>query len=67
MRRVVEDFWRKEHERAGYDLLYTPHIAKIDLWKTSGHIDFYKENMYPRMEMENTEYQLKPMNCPFHI
>jgi len=67
VRRVIEDFWRKEHERAGYDLLYTPHIAKIDLWKTSGHVDFYRENMYPRMEMENTEYQLKPMNCPFHI
>ncbi|MEQ9618174.1 MAG: threonine--tRNA ligase [Deltaproteobacteria bacterium] len=67
IRRVIEDFWREQHERYGYELLYTPHIAKIDLWKTSGHLDFYNENMYPRMEVDNTEYQIKPMNCPFHI
>ena len=67
IRRVIEDFWREQHERYGYELLYTPHIANIDLWKTSGHVDFYKENMYPRMEVDNTEYQIKPMNCPFHI
>jgi threonyl-tRNA synthetase len=67
VRRVIEDFWRDQHERYGYELLYTPHIAKIDLWKTSGHLEFYNENMYPRMEVENTEYQIKPMNCPFHI
>jgi len=67
VRRVIEDFWRDKHESYGYELLYTPHIAKLDLWKTSGHIDFYRENMYPSMELENTEYQIKPMNCPFHI
>ncbi len=67
IRRVIEDFWRAEHERYDYELLYTPHIAKIDLWKTSGHLEFYSENMYPRMEVENTEFQIKPMNCPFHI
>jgi threonyl-tRNA synthetase len=67
IRRVIEDFWREQHERYGYELLYTPHIAKIDLWKTSGHLEFYSENMYPRIEVDNTEYQIKPMNCPFHI
>lgn len=67
IRRIIEDFWREQHERYGYELLYTPHIANIDLWKTSGHLEFYSENMYPRMEVDNTEYQLKPMNCPFHI
>jgi threonyl-tRNA synthetase len=67
IRRVIEDFWREQHERYGYELLYTPHIANIELWKTSGHLEFYSENMYPRMEVDNTEYQLKPMNCPFHI
>ncbi len=67
IRRVIEDFWREKHEEYGYELLYTPHIAHIDLWKTSGHLDFYNENMFPRMDFENTEYQLKPMNCPFHI
>ena len=67
VRRVIEDFWRDQHDRAGYELLYTPHIANLDLWKTSGHIYFYHENMYPPMELENTQYQIKPMNCPFHI
>ena len=67
IRRVIEDFWREKHEEYGYELLYTPHIAHIDLWKRSGHLDFYNENMFPRMDFENTEYQLKPMNCPFHI
>ena len=67
IRRVIEDFWRFQHDRYGYELLYTPHIAKIDLWKTSGHLEFYKENMYPQMELDNAKYQIKPMNCPFHI
>jgi len=67
IRRVIEDFWREQHEKYGYELLYTPHIAHIDLWKISGHLDFYNENMFPRMDFENTEYQIKPMNCPFHI
>ncbi|CAH9135655.1 unnamed protein product [Cuscuta epithymum] len=51
----------------GYDLLYTPHVAKADLWKISGHLDFYKENMFDQMEIENEIYQLRPMNCPYHI
>ncbi len=67
VRRIIEDLWRKEHENFGYDLLFTPHIAKLDLWKTSGHLEFYKENMYSAMEIDNSEYQIKPMTCPFHI
>lgn len=51
----------------GYDLLYTPHVAKAELWKVSGHIDFYKENMYNQMDVEDELYQLRPMNCPYHI
>ena len=50
----------------GYELLYTPHMANLGLWKTSGHFDFYRENMFQAMEVENEEYQIKPMNCPFH-
>lgn len=49
-----------------YDLLYTPHVANLDLWKTSGHFDFYKEGMFDQMEVEGDMYQIKPMNCPFH-
>jgi len=67
LRHVIEDYWKKEHYRNGYELLYTPHIARRDLWKTSGHLDFYSENMYSAMEIDEVEYQLKPMNCPFHI
>jgi threonyl-tRNA synthetase len=67
MRRLIEDYWKEEHYRHGYELLYTPHIAKIDLWRTSGHLDFYGENMYAPMDVEDVTYQLKPMNCPFHI
>ena len=67
IRRKIEDYWVEEHYKAGYELLNTPHIAKIDLWETSGHLSFYKENMFPAMEFDNMEYQLKPMNCPFHI
>jgi threonyl-tRNA synthetase len=67
IRKVMEDFWRDEHLRGGYDLVYSPHIAKLDLWKTSGHTEYYKANMYSPIEIENVEYQLKPMNCPFHI
>ena len=50
-----------------YELVYSPHVARLDLWKTSGHLDFYRENMYASMPVESSEYQLKPMNCPFHI
>jgi threonyl-tRNA synthetase len=67
VRRIIEDFWKDEHLKRGYQLLYTPHVALLDLWKTSGHLDFYRENMFPPMELENRAYQLKPMNCPFHI
>lgn len=67
IRKTIEDFWRDEHLRADYNILYTPHIAKLNLWKRSGHWDFYRENMYSPMEIEGVEYELKPMNCPFHI
>ena len=67
VRGIVEDFWRDEHRKRGYDLIYTPHIGRSTLWETSGHLGFYKENMYAAMEMDGQEYYLKPMNCPFHI
>lgn len=67
VRKIIEDFWRNEHLKADYKLLYTPHIAKLDIWKKSGHLDYYKENMYSPMEIEGVEYEIKPMNCPFHI
>lgn len=67
VRFLIENFWREEHLRKGYELLYTPHMAKIQLWKTSGHTDFYRENMFAPMEVEGQEYLIKPMNCPFHI
>lgn len=66
-RGVIEDFWKREHVRRGYEMLYTPHMAKLDLWKSSGHVDFYRENMFSPMEVESSDYQIKPMNCPFHI
>ncbi len=67
LRRLIEDYWKDEHYRHDYELLYTPHIARQDLWKTSGHLDFYSENMYSPMDIDEVKYQLKPMNCPFHI
>lgn len=67
IRRVIENFWTDEHLKAGYQILYTPHIAKLDLWRKTGHLDFYRENMYSPMEIEGTDYELRPMNCPFHI
>ena len=67
VREVIEDFWKEEHRKRGYDIVYTPHIAKVDLWKTSGHWDFYRENLYPPMEIEGQEYIIKPMNCLGHI
>jgi threonyl-tRNA synthetase len=67
VRRVIEDFWKDEHVKRGYDLVYTPHIAKLDLWQTSGHWDFYRENMYSPMDVEGQEYVIKPMNCLGHI
>jgi threonyl-tRNA synthetase len=67
IRSEIENFWREEHLRGGYDFVCTPHIAKLDLWRTSGHIDFYRESMYAPMKIDETDYQIKPMNCPFHI
>jgi threonyl-tRNA synthetase len=67
MRVAIEDFWRREHYRNGYEILYTPHIGKSWLWETSGHLGFYKGNMYSPMEIDNQDYIIKPMNCPFHI
>ncbi len=67
IRRVIENFWLDEHCKAGYQILYTPHMAKLDLWAKTGHLDFYKENMYSPMEIEGLEYEIKPMNCPFHV
>mmetsp|Transcript_6970 Transcript_6970/g.15319 ORF Transcript_6970/g.15319 Transcript_6970/m.15319 type:complete len:715 (-) Transcript_6970:127-2271(-) len=66
IRRKIEDFWKQQHIDQNYDIVYTPHIANLDLWKTSGHFDFYKEGMFDQMEVENEQYQIKPMNCPFH-
>ncbi|MDR0316726.1 MAG: threonine--tRNA ligase [Treponema sp.] len=67
MRVAIEDFWRKEHYRNGYEILFTPHIGKSWLWETSGHLGFYKDNMYSPMQIDNQDYIIKPMNCPFHI
>jgi threonyl-tRNA synthetase len=67
VRKLIEDFWRDEHLKNGYDLVYTPHVGRAKLWQTSGHLDFYSDLMYPRMEREGQDYYVKPMNCPFHI
>jgi len=67
LRTVIEDFWRQEHFRGGYDVVYSPHIGKSTLWSTSGHLDFYAENMYSPMDVDGQDYYVKPMNCPFHI
>lgn len=67
VRKVIEDFWRDEHYRAGYEIVYSPHIAKLDLWGKSGHLEFYKDNMYSPMRIDEVEFEIKPMNCPFHI
>lgn len=69
IRRTIEDFWYREHEKRGYDIVYTPHIFKSNLWQISGHTEFYKENMFPPLKFPDSkeEYTLKPMNCPGHI
>ena len=67
VRKLAEDFSREEHEKAGYDFVYTPHIGKAQLWETSGHLDWFADAMYPPLEIEQQKYYLKPMNCPFHI
>jgi len=67
IRMEIEDFLRKELLRQGYELVYTPHVARLDLWKTSGHVSFYRESMFTPISLDDADYQLKPMNCPFHI
>ncbi len=67
IRSIIEDYWRQEHFKAGYELLYTPHIGRAGLWETSGHLGFYSENMYAPMKIDEVSYYAKPMNCPFHI
>ncbi len=67
IRTVAEDFWRQEHYANGYELLYTPHIGLSKLWEISGHLDHYAENMYAPITIDEQEYYLKPMNCPFHM
>jgi threonyl-tRNA synthetase len=67
MRLLIEDFWRQAHFGAGYELLYTPHVADRSLWQTSGHLDFYAESMFGPMQVDERQFQLKPMNCPFHV
>jgi threonyl-tRNA synthetase len=68
LRKEIEDYSRRTHLSGGYDMVFSPHVAKADLWRTSGHLEFYAEGMYPPMELDGeTEYRMKPMNCPFHI
>lgn len=67
VRNEIESFWRDAHYANGYELLYTPHLGKAELWQTSGHLDFYRESMYSSMDLDGLDYFVKPMNCPFHI
>jgi threonyl-tRNA synthetase len=67
IRTVIEDFWRKRHLESGYEIVYTPHVGRSSLWASSGHLEFFKDSMYPPMKMDDSEFYVKPMNCPFHI
>ncbi len=67
IRNIIESYWKEEHDKNNYQHVISPHIGKANLWKTSGHLDFYEENMYDKISVENQDYYLKPMNCPFHI
>ena len=67
MRVLIEDYWRQRHYEGGYEIVFTPHIGRAQLWETSGHLNFYKDGMYAPMDIDGQEYYLKPMNCPFHI
>lgn len=67
LRNNLEDWWRQEHFKNGYEILYTPHIGRASLWETSGHLGFYSDNMYAPMQIDGNDYYVKPMNCPFHI
>jgi threonyl-tRNA synthetase len=67
IRKQLEDWMRDQYLKRGYSLVYTPHVARLDLWKTSGHANFYAQNMFTPIKLDDADYQLKPMNCPFHI
>ncbi|MBI5850141.1 MAG: threonine--tRNA ligase [Planctomycetes bacterium] len=67
VRHKIEEFWRQEHLAGGYDIVYSPHIARADLWRTSGHLEFYKDSMFKGLDVDGADYLLKPMNCPFHV
>ncbi len=67
VREQLEDYWRREHRARGYDLVFSPHVGKSGLWETSGHLDFYRENMFAAMDVGGQSYFAKPMNCPFHM
>ncbi|MEW6718813.1 MAG: threonine--tRNA ligase [Chloroflexota bacterium] len=67
IRKIAEDYCREQHEKGGYDFVYSPHIGKARLWEISGHLDWYRESMYTPLEIEGQQYYLKPMNCPFHV
>ena len=67
MRVLIEEYWRQRHYEGGYDIVFSPHIGRAQLWETSGHLDFYKDGMYAPMDIDGQEYYIKPMNCPFHV
>ncbi|HEX2187075.1 MAG TPA: threonine--tRNA ligase, partial [Chloroflexota bacterium] len=67
LRSIVEEFWKEEHRKAGYQYVYSPHIGTVELWNTSGHMSFYRENMYSPIEVDEQQFMLKPVNCPFHL
>jgi threonyl-tRNA synthetase len=67
IRHQIETFWKDQHLKNGYELIYTPHVGRSKLWETSGHLGFYSENMYSKMDVEGQDYYIKPMNCPFHL
>ena len=67
VRTIIQDYWQELHYRRGYDVVYSPHIGRSNLWQTSGHLDFYRDSMYSPMDIDGQEYYMKPMNCPFHI
>jgi len=67
IRRTIEEFWYQEHERGGYEIVYTPHLGRADLWSVSGHLGFYRESMYSPMDIEGQDYYVKPMNCPYQL
>lgn len=67
IRQIIETNWKQTHQAAGYEFLYTPHMANLDLWRTSGHLDFYSDSMFNPMTVDEQSYQIRPMNCPFHI